>query len=363
MDPARRLLLLGYGRFGEALATLAAEKGLEVRAHDPERSVPEAWRTENPDQLLRCSGLLVCAVPTSRFRSILESLRPRLGAQHTVVDVGSVKHGARQAMSELCGAEVPWVSTHPLFGPLSIALEERPLRAVVCPDTPHPRAVEEARAFYERLGCAVSEQSSEEHDRTMADTHALAFFVAKALLELGVAEHEVVPPSFRAMSATIESVRADAGHLFFPIQHENPFAGEARERLLDALGRIHRELADVVDAGAGPGESAALAIPPGASTPAELGEARASIDALDRELVELLARRTRLAKRAARAKQREGRAVQDPGRERELLERRRRLAADHALDPEALSDVFEAILRFSRAEQRRWLEGGAGDPL
>ena len=359
MNPPQTLLLFGFGRFGRALAELAHDAGLRVRAHDPAVVVPDPWRAGSASELLREPGLVVPAVPMGAFRGLLESLRPALGAAHTLVDVCSVKHPARRAMQELCGGEVPWVSTHPLFGPMSIALGERPLRVVVCPDTPHPAAVSAVRAAYERMGCTVSEQSSEEHDRAMADTHALAFFVAKGMLELGVGDEEVVPPSFRAMAATIDSVRADAGHLFFPIQNQNPFSAGARERLLDALARIHRELADAALRPAA-GEAEAQAIPPPAQPPPELGAARASIDALDTELMELLARRTQLALRAARAKAGAGRDVQDPGREQDLLDRRRDLARRYQLDPSAVTEVFEAILRFSRGEQRRWLEA-SGD--
>jgi prephenate dehydrogenase len=359
MSSAHPLLLMGFGRFGESLAELATESGIRVRAFDPERAVPEPWCATSESDLLQEDGLVMLAVPISRFEAILASIRPWLGAGHTVVDVCSVKSDARASMEEICGSSVPWVSTHPLFGPTSIAMGEHPLRVVVCPDTPHQEALGGVRDFYRRLGCTLFEQSSEEHDRTMADTHALAFFVAKGMLDLGIGDEKIVPPSFRAMAGTIDSVRSDAGHLFFPIQHANPFAAGSRERLLEALSRIHRELAearlrpDLMRPDAG---SRSLAIPPLTSTPQELGEARASIDALDVELIELLARRTQLSLRAARAKLREGRDVQDPRREEELLERRSELASSLDLDPGAVMDVFEAILRFSRAEQRRWLE-------
>lgn len=361
MSTSNSLLLLGFGRFGGSLAELAVEAGMRVRAFDPVVEVPHPFGVASVPELLRDSGLVLCAVPMGSFRSILESIRPHCTAEHTIIDVSSVKHGARVSMDEICGGEVPWVSTHPLFGPMSIALGERPLRVVVCPDTPHRAAFEQVREFYRRIGCSTFEQSSEEHDQTMADTHALAFFVAKGMLELGVGDEEVVPPSFRAMAATIDSVRSDAGHLFFPIQHANPFAATSREKLLDALTRIHRELAEFeFEPGESPASEArtgeSLAIPPASQTPKALGEARASIDALDAELVELLARRTQVALRAARVKVVEGRNVQDPGREEQLLDRRRQIAATYSLDPDAVTDVFEAILRFSRSEQRRWLE-------
>lgn len=362
MKSTQTLLIQGFGRFGCALAELAQDAGLRVRAFDPFVQVPDIWRTSSLAELLSEPGLVLPATPMSEFRAALTELRPMCTAEHTLVDVSSVKSDARAAMQEICADEIPWVCTHPLFGPMSIALGERPLRVVLCPDTPHAAALVEVRRAFEALGCTVFEQTSEEHDRTMADTHALAFFVAKGMLDIGVGDEEIVPPSFRAMSATIESVRADAGHLFFPIQHANPFAPEARERLLDALARIHRELADASAAPASDQVRAELAIPPPVRTPKELGEARASIDALDVELMELLARRAQLALRAARAKADHGRSVQDPSRERALLDRRRELAERYALDPGRVTDVFEAILRFSRGEQRRWLDDpGAED--
>jgi len=40
------------------------------------------------------------------------------------------------------------------------------------------------------------------------------------------------PPSFAAMNTTIETVRSDAGHLFYAIETTNPFAADSRERTL-----------------------------------------------------------------------------------------------------------------------------------
>ena len=49
----------------------------------------------------------------------------------------------------------------------------------------------------------------------MAWTHALAFFVAKGMIDAGAGmEVPFAPPSFQAIARTIEIVRSDAGHLF-----------------------------------------------------------------------------------------------------------------------------------------------------
>ena len=222
---------------------------------------------------------------------------------------------------------------------------------MVCPSPRHPGAAARARELYRKIGCEVIEQTPEGHDRVMAHTHALTFFVAKGMLDAGAGmEVPFAPPSFQAISRTIETVRSDAGHLFAAIQRENPFAAEARHQLLQALAEIDRAL-ESDPAGGGP-ESARFAIPDlGARSP-ELREARELIDALDRELVELLARRVTLAQRAGKAKAQLGHPIVDPEREMRLLSERREWAEALHLDPDGLEELFRAILRFSRRVQR-----------
>jgi len=146
-------------------------------------------------------------------------------------------------MDELLGADIAHVGTHPLFGPLSLARGERPLRTVICASAQHADAAQRARALYRDLGCEVIDQEPAAHDRAMASTHALAFFIAKGLVDMGVGEDmTVAPPSFQGLKNMLAAVRGDAGHLFAAIQQENPFAAAARARLLASLEDIHRKL-------------------------------------------------------------------------------------------------------------------------
>jgi prephenate dehydrogenase len=235
--------LLGFGRFGRALGSLLSEARVAYRALDPAVTVPEAVRAPALPELIDGASLVVLAVPVPRTREALESVRPHLGRDHVVLDVGSVKVHPYGDLEAVLGAEIPWVATHPLFGPVSLALAERPLRVVVCPSPRHPGAAARASELYRRIGCEVIQQTPESHDRVMAHTHALTFFVAKGMLDAGAGrEVPFAPPSFQAVSRTIETVRSDAGHLFAAIQRENPFAAEARHQLLEALVEIDRAL-------------------------------------------------------------------------------------------------------------------------
>lgn len=97
----------------------------------------------------------------------------------------------------------------------------------------------------------VIDQDPATHDHAMAETHALTFFIAKALVEMGVGEDlSMAPPFFQGLAHMLAAVRGDAGHLFAAIQRENPYAPKARARLLDTLSAIHQRLLADGDANA-----------------------------------------------------------------------------------------------------------------
>lgn len=341
--------LLGYGRFGAALGALLRDADLDVRAFDPRACVPADLRAGSIEELAAGAEVVLVSVPVAAMRGAFEALRPHVTARHVVADVGSVKLVPSAHMEAVFGDSVPWVATHPLFGPVSLSRGERPLVAIVCPSPRHPAAARTVTALYRRIGCEVVAQDAESHDRAMAWTHALAFFVAKGLLDAGVpvgAPH--APPSFQALARVVEAARADAGHLFSTLHLDNPHAAEARAKLLSALTAADRDLASALVHEAPP--PSPLAPSPDAPSPS-LGETRALIDDLDRELVGLLARRARLSLRAARDKARLGQPVRDPLREEQLVEARRRWAEARGLEPSGVAQVFEAILSWSRSIQ------------
>ncbi|MDE3073205.1 MAG: prephenate dehydrogenase [Pseudomonadota bacterium] len=241
--------ILGFGRFGRAFSELLLQAGRDVRAHDPHVVVPAGLAAASALAAVDGARWIVLAMPIPHMRAALEAIRPHLHAGQTVIDVGSVKLHPCAMMDELLGADIPHAGTHPLFGPLSLARGERPLRAVVCASARHPDAAARAHRLFAELGCEVIEQEPAAHDRAMASTHALAFFIAKGLVDIGVDDDlTLAPPSFQGLKNMLAAVRGDAGHLFAAIQQENPFAAEARTRLLESLDLIHRKLLTETDA-------------------------------------------------------------------------------------------------------------------
>jgi prephenate dehydrogenase len=242
MNP-KSFTILGYGRFGAAFADLLIRAGHSVTVFDPNAAVPENLAATTLENALREAHWIVLAMPVAHMRAAMSAVRPLLTSRHSLMDVGSVKVGPCQWMEEIFGAEISHVGTHPLFGPLSLARGELPRRVVLCGSAFHPDTAVAAREIFENLDCEVVQRDAASHDRLMADTHVLAFFIAKALVEMGIGDDlTLAPPSFRGLANMIAAVRGDAGHLFAAIQKENPYAEASRARFVDMLATVHRRL-------------------------------------------------------------------------------------------------------------------------
>lgn len=351
--------ILGFGRFGAALAECLREAGVAVRAYDPAVTPPSEFVAASACDAVADVELVILAVPVSALSDVLQEIRGSLTARQIVIDVASVKSGPSAVLENLLGTEVPWVATHPLFGPISLARGERPVQVVVCPNLQHPDAVEKVCEFFSEAGFDPVSLDPEEHDREMAATHALAFFIAKGFLDAEIdLQSDYAPPSVWGMRRMLESVRADAGQLYATLQLDNPYSAQARRRLLNALTNADDTLRTAASSQRTGGGDLSLGIPPppaGLSSPL-LDKARDGIDEIDRELVALLARRAQLSKRAGRVKAEIGHGVRDPQREAFLLEARRAMAQKLGLDADAVEEVFQSILCLSRDFQSKDLK-------
>jgi len=78
---------------------------------------------------------------------------------------------------------------------------------------------------------------------------------------------------------------------------------------------------------------------------------RRQIDAIDQQLVELLARRRQVVQQVAEVKQRHDLPTHHPAREENLISARRTQAAQAGLDPDYVEDLFRTVLRHSRVGQ------------
>lgn len=103
--------------------------------------------------------------------------------------------------------------------------------------------------------------------------------------------------------------------------------------------------------------------PDDAAPPRPLAVVRAMIDALDRDLLQILARRMALVAEVAAYKRQHGIRIRDPQREQDVLRDRHERAVELGLPPGEIESIFRVLLRSSRDHQAALrAEVPAGEP-
>ena len=83
----------------------------------------------------------------------------------------------------------------------------------------------------------------------------------------------------------------------------------------------------------------------------ELEELRTKLDALDKQLIDILARRFDVGREAARLKRALGIAVHDPEREERVIAQACKWARSEGLPEEGVADLFRRLIAISRTAQ------------
>ena len=201
---------------------------------------------------VRGADLVLVAVPIGAMGAVFRAIRPHLGSDTVVSDVGSSKQSVvADAAREFGPAWTHFVPGHPIAGTEQSGVKAsqtglfRSRRVILTPtlDTaPEPCA--RVRAMWEAVGAEVLEMDPAHHDEVLAATSHLPHMLAYALMDL-----------LGSMSQRVEIFRYAAGGLrdFTRIASSDPQMWHDtcianREALLDALDRFARELSALTDA-------------------------------------------------------------------------------------------------------------------
>ncbi len=319
--------IIGMGKMGTILADLAHDVSLPCATFDQQREGSLADTCAN-------ATLIVLAVPLEALRQALLSVKPLLKPGQVVLDVCSVKLRSEAVLQAVLGADGPWVGTHPLFGPSSLY---EPKRVVVCQRPGYEALTDRARCYFQQLGCQVLLMSSDEHDRVMAKSQALATVLGAAMREMGLASHnDAYPPSTAPLHALALAQNAQPSHLRDTMLYANQHASTVRAQLFTTLAMLDS-----------PSSMLQMRVPATES----LASLRDSIDAIDRGIIDLLSRRADVARAISTAKSTLGRPVKDEARETQAFEDRVAWAGKRHIDRTFATKLFEMILSWSRSLQ------------
>lgn len=318
--------ILGYGRFGKLWATCLEPFG-EVRIFDPKPSKEQPF--DSLEKVL-ASDLLFVLVPIGRFEVVCKSIVKKIPATTVVVDACSVKVHPAKVMQKVFSKKQPLIATHPLFGPDSVArLGLKGRKIVLCPLQGEGKHLQALKKILNKMELEIFECTPKEHDEQMAKSQALVHFLGRGLAALKLKEQELYTPDYEALRRIDSVVNNDTWELFFDIQKFNPYTRTVRQKLLKKLRELNHK----------------------SEAPNSITSARKRIDALDQELIELLAQRMDLSRFIGTIKEHSGKKVFDSKREADLAKLHRQFAENYGLDPVFVDLLFERIFSHSRTVQ------------
>lgn len=227
----------GAGRMGRWMVNFLRAQEFEVEVLDP--AAPGGLDAE-ARRRLPSADLVVSAAPPGRTARLYRewSEAPPAGV---VCDMASIKAPLIEAIEGLRRAGVRVASFHPLFGPETAAL--RDCDVVVC-DTGDAEAERVVSELFAPTSARIVRVGLDEHDRLMAEmltlAHATTLAFAGARLEGETRSVELHSTTDRALEALAAKLVRESPEVYFEIQADNPYSGEALVRLERALGRLRR---------------------------------------------------------------------------------------------------------------------------
>jgi prephenate dehydrogenase len=185
---------------------------------------------------LEAADLVILAVPDEVACRAAAGVARAMGPQAMLVDCTSVKGPYVAAVGEAgtCGL----VSINPLFGP-GLAWNGR---SVVVTELRAPRFPERLTQFLEAAGLRIICLDAERHDRLAAEAQAQVHAAILGFILAASADGALfdTPPN-RVMRMLAARILTGEPHVYWKIQTSNPFAGEARRRLVAALQAFDRD--------------------------------------------------------------------------------------------------------------------------
>ncbi|HRC26772.1 MAG TPA: prephenate/arogenate dehydrogenase family protein, partial [Alphaproteobacteria bacterium] len=194
-----QVTLIGLGLIGSSIAHGLREKGLAktIRALDKSASVREDVRalsladlvTDDPEEAVKGSDLVIACVPVGAFESVARSIAPYLKPGAIVSDTGSVKRSVIDQMTPHLPPSVHFVPAHPVAG-----TEHSGPRAgfaslfagrwciLTPPPGTDPAAVEKLAALWRALGAKVETMTPEHHDMALGITSHLPHLIAYTIV-------------------------------------------------------------------------------------------------------------------------------------------------------------------------------------
>jgi prephenate dehydrogenase len=225
----RSVGIIGLGSFGSFAASLVPQD-VEVISYYPatvRSSIPTA-----PLSTVMQSDVVLLAVPLSAYPDLLVQIKPQLKPDTLLIDICSVKLKPNELLEAHMSDHPNLLVTHPLFGPETAAAGQTKGRDLIVTKSLGEKAGQVLDFCKNTLELSIHHMTPETHDQTMAQIHALTFFVARGLANMHIQKIPFQTPSFQMILNLIEFDSKHSDQLFQTIQQGNPYAATVREQVV-----------------------------------------------------------------------------------------------------------------------------------
>ncbi len=232
MSSIKQISVIGRGGFGALTSSLIPD--------NIEHSSFGSKDTVDNIEAIGASDVIILCIPLDAYPAVLDQLAPHLTPATLVVDVCSVKVTPSKLLAKHLPNHENVLLTHPLFGPDS--WDNGQQHTLVVTNKLQGIAEEVIEFCDTTLGLRILHMSNEEHDKRMAEVHALTFFIARALSKLDLQSEPFMTPSFQKLLDLVDLDGSQSEALFRTIENGNPFAAAERIKFLNGLNTIESSL-------------------------------------------------------------------------------------------------------------------------
>ena len=228
----KTLGIIGQGKFGQFIAS-EMEGVFRIENYDVSDSEAQFHRVSECDYV-------ALAIPLEAYQAVLPKLAAVILPKSVVIDVCSVKLRPLEFTTKyLPNNDI--LSIHPLFGPATTPDGIAGQKVIIIRDIGSFQLHADAQKFFEKLRLSVIQLDADNHDRGMAELHALTYYVASALSDFGVSERPISTPSYDKLVSLVNLYSVHSQALVDTIEKGNPYAAEMRTKLMQSFQKIDQQ--------------------------------------------------------------------------------------------------------------------------
>ena len=240
----KKAAIIGFGRFGELLASLAASTfDITIIENNPQKTAAAQAQGYATTSLAHVtdSDFIFLAVPISAIEQTLIELAPLVDGRHVVIDLCSVKVYPTQLMQKHL-SEAQIVGMHPMFGPDSAKGGLSGLRVAVCPIRVDPDNLAILTSFWSDQGATATTTTPEDHDKDTAYSQAFTYTLANIILNMELPEITFKTRSFNVLTEVARLSANDTEQLFHDMLFYNPYFSDMKAKLQMAIAKTNTTL-------------------------------------------------------------------------------------------------------------------------